>query len=135
MQRQAIAIRRPRDLLRQPFASKLLTARFNRFGIFCSCPFAPMRAYRRTNGRFVAPTSLLRVPMEPSPRKLVGITLILGSIVVWAAFVASLARTVGTWPVLIQAGFYLIMGLVWIIPLKPIVRWMETGSFRRQPLD
>ena len=65
-----------------------------------------------------------------SPRTLAGITLILLLIAVWAAFVASLAPFVGRWPVLIQALFYLIMGIVWIIPLKPLVRWMQTGSFR-----
>jgi hypothetical protein len=68
---------------------------------------------------------------EPSSRKLVGIALILLLIVVWAAFVASLAPVVGSWPVLVQAPYYLIMGIIWIIPLKPLVRWMETGSFRR----
>ena len=51
-------------------------------------------------------------------------------IVVWAAFVASLARVVGTWPILAQAPFYLVMGMVWIIPLKPLLRWIQTGSFR-----
>ena len=68
--------------------------------------------------------------MEPSPRKLAGISLILLLILVWAAFVASLARVVGAWPILVQAPFYLVMGLAWIIPLKPLVRWMETGSFK-----
>jgi len=68
--------------------------------------------------------------MEPSPRKLVGIALILLLIVLWAAFVASLARIVGTWPILVQAPFYLVMGIIWIIPLKPLVRWIQTGSFR-----
>jgi len=68
--------------------------------------------------------------MEPSPRKLVGIALILLLIVVWAAFVASMARIVGSWPVLLQGAFYLVMGLAWIIPLKPLVRWIQTGSFR-----
>jgi len=68
--------------------------------------------------------------MEPSPRKLVGIALILLLIVVWAAFVASMARIVGGWPVLLQGAFYLVMGLAWIIPLKPLVRWIQTGSFR-----
>jgi predicted membrane channel-forming protein YqfA (hemolysin III family) len=67
---------------------------------------------------------------EPSYRKLVGIVLILLLIVVWAAFVASLAQIVGRWPILIQAPFYLVMGIVWIIPLKPLVRWIQTGSFR-----
>ena len=68
--------------------------------------------------------------MEPSYRKLAGIALILLLIVVWAAFVASLARIVGGWPILVQTPFYLAMGLVWIIPLKPVVRWIQTGSFR-----
>jgi predicted membrane channel-forming protein YqfA (hemolysin III family) len=69
-------------------------------------------------------------PMEPSPRKLAGISLILLLVIVWAAFVASLARVVGAWPILVQAPFYLVMGLAWIIPLKPLVRWIETGSFK-----
>ena len=68
---------------------------------------------------------------QPSARKLIGTGLILLTIAVWAALVASLARFVGTWPVLIQAPFYLVMGLVWIIPMKPLVRWIETGSFGR----
>lgn len=67
---------------------------------------------------------------EPSTRTLAGIGLILLLIGVWAAFVASLARVVGTWPILVQAPFYLIMGIVWIIPLKPLLRWIQTGSFR-----
>jgi predicted membrane channel-forming protein YqfA (hemolysin III family) len=71
--------------------------------------------------------------VESSPRKLVGIALILLLIAVWAAFVASLAQVVGRWPVLIQAAFYLCMGIVWIIPLKPLVRWIQTGSFRVGP--
>ena len=67
---------------------------------------------------------------EPSSRKLAGIGLILLLIVLWAVFVASLAPVVGRWPILIQTPFYLIMGLAWIIPLKPLVRWIESGQWR-----
>jgi len=70
---------------------------------------------------------------EPSARKLFGIGLILLLIVVWATFVASLAQIVGQWPIIVQAAFYLIMGIVWIIPLKPLVRWIQTGSLRDSP--
>jgi hypothetical protein len=70
------------------------------------------------------------VMVEPSPRKLVGIALILLLIGAWATFVASLARVVGGWPILVQAPFYLVMGIIWIVPLKPLVRWIQTGSFR-----
>jgi predicted membrane channel-forming protein YqfA (hemolysin III family) len=67
---------------------------------------------------------------QPSFRKLAGIAAILLLIAVWASFVAALAPFVGRWPVLAQAPFYLVMGTVWIVPLKPLLRWIETGSFR-----
>jgi predicted membrane channel-forming protein YqfA (hemolysin III family) len=70
---------------------------------------------------------------EPNPRKLAGTGLILLLIAVWAAFVASLAHVVGRWPILLQAPFYLIMGIVWIVPLKPLIRWIETGRWRLPP--
>lgn len=68
---------------------------------------------------------------QPSARKLLGILLIVLIILTWVALVASLAPFVGRWPVLIQAPFYLAVGLAWIIPLKPLVRWIETGRFGR----
>jgi hypothetical protein len=69
-------------------------------------------------------------PTQPSSRKLAGIALILLLIMLWAAFVVSLAPFVGRWPVLAQAPFYLVMGLAWIVPLRPLVRWMESGRWR-----
>ena len=72
---------------------------------------------------------------EPSPRKLAGIALIAALIALWAAFVASLAPLVGQWPVLIQAPYYLFMGVAWVIPLKPLIRWSKTGSFRASAQD
>ena len=68
--------------------------------------------------------------MTPSFRKLVGILIILALILIWAALVASLAPIAGKWPDFVQAAFYLVMGIVWIIPLKPLIRWTETGSWR-----
>lgn len=59
-----------------------------------------------------------------------GITAILLLIVVLAVLVASLSVTIGRWPVLVQALFYLVIGIVWILPMKPLLRWMETGRFR-----
>ena len=70
-------------------------------------------------------------PPEPSARSIAGIALILLLILFWAGLVAGLAPLVGQWPVLVQAPFYLIMGIAWIIPLKPLVRWMTTGRWRK----
>ena len=70
---------------------------------------------------------------QPSARKALGIALILLLIIAWAGLVASLAPFVGGWPGLVQAAFYLIMGLGWIIPLKPLIRWSQTGRWRNGP--
>lgn len=66
---------------------------------------------------------------EPSWRKPAGIFAILALIAIWAAIIVSLAGTVGRWPVLVQAGFYLTAGILWVFPVKPLLRWMETGRF------
>lgn len=70
---------------------------------------------------------------EPSWRKPAGIALILLLILLWAGLIAYFAEAIGRWPVLVQAIFYLIVGLAWIAPLKPLVRWMETGRFGSPP--
>jgi len=69
-------------------------------------------------------------PPEPSWRKPAGIFAILALIAAWAAIIVSLSATVGEWPILAQTLFYLIAGIVWILPLKPLLRWMETGRFK-----
>lgn len=58
-----------------------------------------------------------------------GIAIILLLIVVLAVLVASLSGTIGRWPVLGQALFYLVVGVIWIAPMKPLLRWMETKRF------
>ena len=60
-----------------------------------------------------------------------GIAAILLLIAALAALVASLSGTIGRWPVLAQALFYLVAGVIWIAPMKPLLSWMETWRFRR----
>ena len=69
-------------------------------------------------------------PDQPSGRKLVTIGLLLLLILIWAVVVATLAPWVGRMPILVQALFYLVMGIAWIAPLRPLIRWSQTGSFR-----
>ncbi len=68
--------------------------------------------------------------IEPSWRKPVGVFAILVLIAIWVVAVASLAGSVGQWPVLVQGLFYLVAGIAWILPLKPVLQWIETGRFR-----
>ncbi len=69
-------------------------------------------------------------PVSPSWRKPAAIAAIVAIIAGWAMLVVALAPLVGNWPVLVQAIFYLIAGLAWIAPLKPLLRWAETGRWR-----
>lgn len=68
--------------------------------------------------------------MNPSWRKPFGMFLIVALIIVWSVAMASLSPWVGAWPALAQAPFYLVAGIIWILPLKPLLRWMETGRWR-----
>ena len=68
--------------------------------------------------------------MTPSWRKPAGIFAILALIALWCVLVASLSDMIGRWPGLAQLAFYLVTGIVWITPLKPLLRWMETGRWR-----
>ena len=67
---------------------------------------------------------------QPSWRKPAGMFLILALIAGWTGIVVSVSPWVGTWPVLVQAVFYLAAGIVWILPLKLLLRWMELGKWR-----
>lgn len=69
---------------------------------------------------------------EPSWRKPAGIFLILAYIGAWIGVIASFSGTIGECPVLLQALFYLVAGIAWIAPLKPLLRWIETGRFTGQ---
>ncbi len=65
--------------------------------------------------------------MTPSWRKPAGMLLILAIIAAWAILITSLSATVGRWHWTLQLLFYLVTGIVWITPMKPLLRWMEGG--------
>ena len=72
---------------------------------------------------------------KPSWRKPVGMIIILMLIVIWVFLIVSLSAYIGQIHILAQAFFYLIAGIVWIAPLRPLMIWMETGSFRSPPAN
>ncbi len=67
---------------------------------------------------------------QPTWRKPAGVGLILLLILIWGILVATLAGYLGDMPWPLQALFYLVAGIAWILPLKPLLRWMETGKWR-----
>ena len=70
-------------------------------------------------------------PVKPKWRNGVGMALILLLIVLWSVAVAVLAPLVSQLPFVLEMLFYLVAGIGWIFPVRPLLSWMETGSFRR----
>jgi hypothetical protein len=68
--------------------------------------------------------------VNPSWRKPVGMMLILSLIVFWAGLVGSQAGRIAALPGIVQAIVYAFVGIIWIAPLKPLLRWMELGRWR-----
>jgi hypothetical protein len=70
---------------------------------------------------------------EPSWRKPAGAFIILGLIAVWVLLVVQLSPWVERTPILVQTLFYLAAGIawLWVLPLKRLLAWMETGRWRR----
>lgn len=67
---------------------------------------------------------------RPTWRKPAGILLILLMVAVWAFVVVTVAERLPPLPWPIKALFFIVAGIVWILPLKPLLRWMELGRWR-----
>jgi Protein of unknown function (DUF2842) len=68
--------------------------------------------------------------MEPSWRKPFGIFVILALIILVAILAGTFSPAIATLHWVMQAIAYITLGISWILPLKPLLRWMETGKFR-----
>jgi predicted membrane channel-forming protein YqfA (hemolysin III family) len=71
---------------------------------------------------------------DPSWRKPFGILLILLLIAGWGALIATVADLFPGAPWPLRALYFIAAGIVWILPLKPLLRWMETGRWRAKGL-
>ncbi|HEX8480445.1 MAG TPA: DUF2842 domain-containing protein [Allosphingosinicella sp.] len=69
-------------------------------------------------------------PAKPSWRKPVGMLLLLLLIAVWGFVVVTVAEALPEMPWPLKALFFIVAGIVWILPLKPLLRWMELGRWR-----
>ena len=73
---------------------------------------------------------MIGAPPPPSWRKPAGIFAILGLIALWAVVIGSLSEPIGRLHPALQAAIYIVSGIIWIMPLKPLLLWMETGRWR-----
>ena len=67
--------------------------------------------------------------MQQRTRKLIGAAAMLAFVIVYALLAMMLAQSRPTQeaPVLLQTLIYAVLGLAWILPLMPLICWMERG--------
>ncbi|HAN90229.1 MAG TPA: DUF2842 domain-containing protein [Erythrobacter sp.] len=67
---------------------------------------------------------------EPSWRLPVGIFGLMVALVVYGVVIARYAPgLIGEWPTLLQTLVYVVLGIVWLLPLRRFLIWMETGRW------
>ncbi len=76
------------------------------------------------------PRREMKPAIKPSWRKPAGALAIVLLVIVWVVMVASFSAEIGSLPILVQLLIYVALGVAWIVPLKPLLRWMETGKWR-----
>lgn len=67
---------------------------------------------------------------EPTWRIPVGLLLLLLALAIYGMVLARyLPGVIGGWPALAQTVIYLVLGLIWLLPLRRFLIWMETGRW------
>ncbi|MGV3554047.1 MAG: DUF2842 domain-containing protein [Croceibacterium sp.] len=66
---------------------------------------------------------------EPTWRIPFGVLLLMAGLALYALGVAWLSRWIELLPVWAQAIVYLVLGVVWLLPLRRFLTWMQTGKF------
>lgn len=67
---------------------------------------------------------------EPTWRIPIGILGLLVGLAIYGLVIARyVPDIIGDWPTLVQTVVYVILGLLWLLPLRRFLIWMETGRW------
>lgn len=67
---------------------------------------------------------------EPTWRIPIGILGLLAGLALYGIAIATwIAPAIEGWNALLQTGVYLVLGVLWLLPLRRFLIWMETGGF------
>ena len=66
---------------------------------------------------------------EPTLRIPLGILGLVGTLAIYAVAVMWASEWIGRLPVLAQVPVYLVLGTIWLLPLRRFLIWMETGRW------
>ena len=75
--------------------------------------------------------------MPPRIRKLIGGAGMILFVAVYALVAMALAdsRPVQSANEILRALIYAVLGLAWVLPMMPLIVWMESGRWRRRKLS
>jgi CHASE2 domain-containing sensor protein len=66
---------------------------------------------------------------KPTPRIPLGVLALLLGLALYSLGVMWASQWIGRLPTLAQAAVYLVLGTVWLLPLRRYLIWMETGRW------
>ena len=67
---------------------------------------------------------------EPTLRIPLGILALIAGLAAYALVVARyVPELIGDWPAIAQTPVYLVLGVLWLLPLRRFLIWMETGRW------
>ena len=68
---------------------------------------------------------------QPTWRIPVGVLTLVAALLIYGNVVARLlAPILAHWPVMAQLPVYLVLGVIWLAPLRRFLIWMETGRLK-----
>lgn len=69
--------------------------------------------------------------LQPTWRIPIGILALLAGLAVYGLLIARfIAPLIADWHALVQLPVYLVLGVLWVAPLRRFLIWMETGRFK-----
>lgn len=63
-------------------------------------------------------------------RRPIGILALVIGLFAYVLFAVWLFEPIGRLHPLIQAPVWLVLGIAWVVPVRPLIIWIETGSWR-----
>ncbi len=67
---------------------------------------------------------------EPTARIPIGILGLFIGLIIYGVLIARyVPEVIGAWPTWAQTIVYLVLGIIWLLPLRRFMIWMETGKW------
>jgi membrane protein YdbS with pleckstrin-like domain len=67
---------------------------------------------------------------EPTWRIPAGVLGLVLALAIYGIAIANIVPPlIGTWPALAQTPVYIVLGTIWLLPLRRFLIWMETGRW------